>query len=350
MANSFVRHDICILVPKAGDEPVFFNLLRTFSKISWAALVSSLILICGIFRIFQEIENRNTRSILQEHHYTTTELFTMHYQSTFGDTVMKLPLKVPLQAILISWCLFTFLIASGFTAKLISSLVINRPLPDMNHFNQLVDSKLNVISTMATHEGLKKIYPTRSPVDIIINQTIPIRTDAEFERLIQTNKTGNAYVMRKYLAKYMINKHYNKRLERSYYHLMTNCLLSLPEVYLAEAGSPYIDYVNELLGLFHAHGFFVYWWEQAHIWHPVDRNSGGNGEGGDKKVDESEIKVVITLDHMKAAFCLWGIGISLAMTMFVSEVVRDRFTRFKNRNKVTILNELAAREYGCFYD
>lgn len=202
---------------------------------------------------------------------------------------------------------------------------------------------------MATHEGLNKIYPTRSPVDQIINKTIPIRTDAEFERLVQTNKSGNAYVMRKYLAKHMINKHYNKQLDRSHYHLMTNCLLSLPEVYLAEAGSPYIDYINELLGLFHAHGFFVYWWKQAPISHSADGDLGGNGEG-DKKVDESEIKVVITLDHMKAAFCLWGIGISLATTMFVSEVVRDRFTRFKNRNKVTILNELAAREYGCFYD
>lgn len=344
ISNSFIRHDICILVPKAGDEPVFFNLLRAFSKLSWAILVLSLVFICAIFRTIQEIQSRNINSKFAEYDYTICEVFTMHYQATFGDTVMKLPLRVPLQSVLISWCLFTFLIASGFTAKLISSLVINRPMPDINNFRELIDSNLKVISTTAIHDGLKNIYPTHTLIDKIINNVIPIQTDAEFERLIETNKSGNAYIMLQYLASHMINKHYNKFTDKSHYHLMKNCLLSLPEVYLASAGSPYIDYINELLGLFHAHGFFNYWW------HQVKTIYRGQKEDIQRKVNESEIKVVITLDHMKAAFCLWGIGILMACTILFGEFIQYKIKQFKNRNVVIILNKLAAKENGCFYD
>lgn len=305
---------------------------------------------CWLFRGIQEIETRNKYASLREYTYTMRVIYTMFFQSTFGDTVMKLPLKIPLQSILISWCLFAFLLASGFTAKLISSLVLNKQQPDVNNIHQLLKTNLKVISTESTLEGLKRIYPTYTMVDALINRTNSIQNDSDFERLLETNRSGNAYVMRKYLANYMIHKHYNTLLDRSYYHLMDECVLSLPEVYLAEKGSPYIDYINELLGLFHAHGFFVYWWKRSDIYDAVEQSLDGEDEGGNKDIDENHIKVVITLNHMKAAFCFWGIGILMATTSFVYECICYRYTTFKNRNKVTILNQKAAKSSNCLFD
>lgn len=298
-----------------------------------------------IVRGFQTIENRDCHT--REHSYTFTEICTMLFQSTFGDTILKLPMRVPLQTVIITWCLGTFLLASGFSAKLISSLVQSKRLPDINSMRQLIDSGMKVFAAHGTYEGLIRNLPRDAVLDEVIARIHPV-PEEDFEHLIGTNKSGNAYVTRKYFADYMVRKHYNQLADRSYYHLMDHCMLTLPEVYLAELNSPYMDYINDLLGRFHASGFFVFWWERSQLIHHFsDSQRGGSAEGGDKKIDESRIKVVITLDHMKAAFCMWALGIAVAMAVFVGEWVWSQYQRFKGR-QVIVLNAVAARECGCY--
>lgn len=351
VSSSFERYDICVLVPKRGDAPVFFNILRTFSRSSWLTFLLTVLVTVLIVRGFEITENRYIAGPIREHAYSMVEICTMVYQSTFGDTIMRMPTRVPLQTVIISWCVFTFLLASGFTAKVISSLVRNnRPLPDMNTVDALLDSRLRIYAARSTYEVLEQTQPRDTVLDRVTVRIHSIPNEKDFLRLIETEKYGNAYVLPKYLAKYMIHKHHNKLTDRSYYHLMDLCLLSLPEVYLAEIGSPYINYVNELLGRLQASGFHALWWKRSEFSHHLGgEEDAGDAEGDEEEIDESKIKVVITLDHMKAVFCLWALGIIIATLVFVIELVLFEFRAYKGR-QVLIINAVVAKECGCIKD
>lgn len=99
---------------------------------------------------------------------------------------------------------------------------------------------------------------------------------------------------------------------------MKECLLSFPRVYFMKFGSMYVDYVSELLRRFHETGFIVKWTSSSDFTNGLHGNIPMD-DSEDDDIDEANIKVVITTDHLQTSFYLLLIGLAAAMLAFFGE-------------------------------
>lgn len=359
--NSFERHDICILVPSSAAEPTLYNLLHTMTPLTWAIVIASVCLMIVTYKCVQSrqlswIEDEAGRERFE---YSWLDTISVHFQSFFGDSICTLPTSIPLRVLIWCWCLYSFLITTAFTAKLISSLVLPRHLDDIDTLQALSASPLNVIYPQYLNDTLWNFLADSDATLLadLRDQMRPVPHD-KFFGLLGTERTSNAYVVRNYMAKYIRKKHVDVSNGRSYYHLMHECLVYLPKVYLLEKGSAYVGHVNELLGRFNEMGFMVKWEEET--MHRYSLKAGGQAslvgdgdDGGDDdgpQVAEADIKVVITVAHLQTAFYLLAMGLLMAAVAFGGERWCARRERRRSLYRVVYFDRQLAREYGCCVD
>lgn len=371
MTNSFNRRDICVLVPNSDDDPVYFNLLLTFSGWSWVMLISSILLTPVVFLAVQETRHRFIAPAGSHNRRRIKDIFLMFYQSFFGDTIEQMPSSLVLRIIIISWSLYSLMMTTAFSGKLISSLVQPNRQPHIDSIDALIKENLTLYSTNSTMFGIRsevkhmqelpreikeackngsvsgqtchdyrvqiaKINSRISNLNETIHRLKFIKT-SDFLTFIgnNTNQTRYAYVMSRYIARKMIRKHFNKVKGRSNFHLMHECLLHLPLVYYVERGMPYLARINELLSLFRETGFSDYWERDSNtngtfsdlndLDESEEGEDGGSDEDSDEKVtdkakdDEEQTKIVITMEHLASAFWLWAFGVSASFVAFLVE-------------------------------
>lgn len=270
------------------------------------------------------------------------DIFTIFFQSFFGDTIVRMPKSTSLRIIVLTWCIFSFLMTTAFAAKLISSLVKPNPEPNIDTIDQLLNTNLTLYTTDATLVGIKtemekmdkEIHEYFNKTDLkhwaqIKKSALRWKTfdrikdrlnynDNDNDQLNQlmndTNATNNAFVVNKYLADYMVHKHFDKIKDRSHYHVMHECLFHLPMVYFVEKNSPYLARINELLSQFHEAGFMSYW----HRWSLLNDTLNNNYHSDE--VEDEPKKVVIKIEHLASAFAVWAVGVGLSLMVFFLEL------------------------------
>lgn len=372
-SNSFERHNICILVPSSAAEPTLFNLLYTMTPLTWTIVSVS---ICTAVVTYRWMLAAHRALIISPQArenlgaYSWPETMSVHFQSFFGDSICTLPRSWPLRLLIWCWCLYSFLITTAFTAKLISSLVLPRHLADIDTLRGLADSPLNVVYPQHLNATLWQFLSGDEDTSLLAGLRDQMRavpgSPERFHALMGAERTANAYVVHSYMAKYMRRKYVDAQTGRSAYHLMHECLVYLPKVYLLEKGSPYVGHVNELLGRFNEMGFMGQWEEETTHRFAVqagpqaagilladgDGGGGGDGAGGSDEDDlgqlaEEDIKVVITVSHLQTAFYLLALGLAMATLAFAGERWQVRRERLRTLYRVVYFDKRLAREYGC---
>lgn len=277
--------------------------------------------------------------------YTWVETFATHFQSFYGDSITKIPHTIPLRAMIVCWCIYSFLITSAFTAKLISSLVRPKHLDDINTIDELGNSNYKIIYPDYLNETLFTFLNTdRWSFGKLQDQMMGV-TAKDFYTLVNNNRTGNAYIMSNYMAEYMVSKHFDSANGRSYYHLMHECLVYLPKVYLVQQGSLFLGHFNDLLARFYEMGFIVHWDRETVLEYSAD----GVIQEDEQEVDESEIKVVIKMTHLQTAFYLLIIGLVISLTALAIELWYYKRSQLK-LSTVIYFDKDRARYYGCNVD
>lgn len=374
-SNSFERHNICILVPSAAAESTLFNLLHTMTPLTWTivccSVCTAILTYKGMLAAQQALatapSSRERRGA-----YSWPETISVHFQSFFGDSICSLPASWPMRLLIWCWCLYSFLITTAFTAKLISSLVLPRHLADIDTLQALAESPLNVVYPQHLNATLWQFLSGDADAGLLAglrDQMRPVAGSPErFHALMATERTANAYVLHSYMARYMRRKHVDVQSGRSAYHLMHECLVYLPKVYLLEKGSAYVGHVNELLGRFNEMGFMGQWEEETMHRFAMqagpqaagillgdgdgggDGGVGGDDEDGLGQIAEEDIKVVITVSHLQTAFYLLAMGLLMAAVAFVGEWWHARRERTRSLYRVVYFDKRLAREYGCRVD
>lgn len=359
-SSSFERHDICVLVPNGAPEPTLYNLMHTLTPFTWAICVTSITIMVFAYRLVQSLQirllaNANT----ERHNYTTANALSIHFQSFFGDSISSLPTSTALRTLIVCWCTFSFLITTAFTAKLISSLVLPRHVPDINTLNELSDSPLNVIYPDFLNRTLWQfIADDHSLFGALRDQMRPVTID-RYHALVVDERTRNAYVMRSYAAKYIKKKFFDPITLRAVYHVMAECLVYSPMVYPIEQGSAYKGRINELLARLHEMGFIVKWERDTVHRNTIDgkiaMSDGAADEGdGDAVVgggaDGEEPKVVISVAHLQSAFYLWALGLVLSGMALAGEFWWMERDRRKSLYRVVYFDKHLARRHGCNVD
>lgn len=342
VSNSFERHDICIIVPKAGTESILYNLIRTLSPWTWLLVVVSVLAMVAIFKWLQRLQQClvSAPAGREQTQHSWPEALSIHFQSFFGDSIIRLPNSLPIRCVIVCWCLYSFLICTAFTAKLISSLVLPKGLEDINRLDELGRSSLRIIYPEYLNTTLYRyLDDDRQMLGMLRDQMQPV-TKNQFIGLMAKERHKNAYVLKNNMAEYMVRKYVDvSNGGRPFYHRITACLVYMPKVYLLQLGSPYRRYLNEMLGRFWDMGLMVQWQRQSDFRQNIALNkvasksgmaaanaasstsiSGNGGIGSDDEViDVTKIQVVITLNHLQAAFYVWTLGLIISAVAFVIE-------------------------------
>lgn len=322
------RNDMCILVPKAGDEPIIYNLLRTLSKTTWLVTLISLLVMMMIYRWTQDIQMYIRSRQHSFYEYSWTEISTIIYQSFFGDSITRIPVSIPLRIIIIVWCVYSFLITNAFQAKLISSLVRPRALMDIDTIEQLGYSNLKIMYPKALANHIKE-YTDNHTMNLLKDQLVEVDSWSKLNASMNSKNRTAAFVLMRFHADWVEKRNFDKAAGRPTFKIMKECLLTMPRVYFLKLGSVYVEYVSELLRRFFEMGFIVKWARYSEF---ISGLHGNNHEEEDEEddVDEANIKVVITTEHLQTSFCLLFIGLIAASVAFVGEKI---YFRWKVRAK-----------------
>lgn len=350
---SFERNDICILVPNGAPEPTLYNLMYTLTPLTWAIIIASIFLMVTAYRWMQSLQTRLLG--IERHNYNTLITFSIHFQSFFGDSISSLPTSSSLRVLIVCWCVYSFLINTAFTAKLISSLVLPRHEADIDTLEDLGKSPLNIVHPDFVSKTLwQGLEDDKLLFDSLRDQMIPMSIDRLYA-LAKEDRESNAYVMANYAAKFLKKTNFDPTTSRSFYHIMQECLFYSPKVYPIEQGSAYLVRINELLGRFHEMGFIAKWErDTSHHRYTLDGKITMSDEEledeDDPLADGEEPKVVITVAHLQAAFYLLFFGLMLSSIAFAGEHLWMNRERKKSLYRVVYFDKELARKHGCNVD
>lgn len=341
VTNSFERLDICVIVPKTGTESILYNLMRTLSPLTWSIVIASLFFMVIAYQSMQKLQRFVMSDKQQERSvYSWPGTLSINFQSFFGDSITRLPTSFPMRWIVVCWCIYSFLICTAFTANLISSLVQPKNLPDFDTLEELGSSNLKIIYPNHLNASLYQFLKNdKRTFTMLQDQMMPVNR-SHFYRLISTDRRSNAYVMTSDMVDDMVNKNLDGATGMPFYHRMKEALVYLPKVYLLEYGSPYLAYVNEMLGRFNEMGFMVLWNMRSAIFR--------SGAEHDTE-DGLEIKVVLQMKHLQAAFYLWAVCLTISAIVFAVELWYFRRSQ-RQLNRVRYFDRNRALEYGCRVD
>lgn len=318
-------NDICILVPKAGHESIIWNLMRTLSKETWFVSLCSLVFMMVMYRSTQAIQKLIHHRNYPFYEYSWPEVSTIIYQSFFGDAIKRIPKSMPLRMLIIGWCVYSFLITNAFQAKLISSLVVARGLNDIETIEELDRSNFRILYPKALADHIKE-YTDNYTMNILRDQLVEVDSESKFRLLVANRNASTAFVMMRFQADLAEKRISDITTGKPFYQTMTECLLTFPRVYFLKLGSMYVDYVSELLRRFHETGFIVKWARYTDFVNALHGNVMVE-EIDARDIDEANIKVVITPEHLQTSFYLLLFGLAMASLAFLGEHVYFRRSR-----------------------
>lgn len=322
------RQDSRLLVPKAGEEPVIYNLFNTLSTATWIALIMMFVPVIGSFILLQNFQKfLQRKSNIPYHlrkHYSFKDAVVMIFQSFFGESLLEIPCLIHNKIFLTGWLVYSFLLTSSFSGKLISSLIFPKMEKDLDTLDDFF-SKTNY--TVIGPKPILTLYKSALSAEqgILIEKRYQIKEIPDLYQWFikienELNKEGPvfAFGLRPYLAKFSINYFYNRENERSYFHFMKEPLTPILSAYIFRPGSPYIEKFNELLLRMYVSGFVEYW-ENKYLYEGRIR---GYISGSDDERNQHEKNKVLAFEHFESILTIWSIGMIISILVFVTKVVQ----------------------------
>ena len=335
----FERNDFCIIAPKTKSIPVSHNILHIMSEFSLLNVILSLFCMATVYRLMQMVQKRLLSNMTQMATFEPSQInwieaLSKHYQSFFGDSITKVPTSQTLRNLFIGWCIFSFLITNIFTAKLISSLVIPRFPTDIDTLNELGASDIKLIYPDIYEDTLSAFFNRDQYTHRIFKGDLVVVPIKEIENMIANNK-NNAYIMPNYKISYTAKKYFDKNTGKSFYHPVKECLFHIPRIYIIEKGSPYLQYVNDILSRLNEMGFLVHWLDETDFLHSLEGDI--VEEESLEDIDDSQLQVVLKFEHLQISFYFLAIGLTLAALAFAMEwcwYCKDKIKNYISKLKI----------------
>lgn len=262
-------------------------------------------------------------------------LLLMICGSFLGKSIRRvIPPANSFRCSLASWFLFSFLIIITFKSQLKSTLVLPRPLKDIDTIDELVDSGLNIILKAQFAAEFEKYLGAES-IARIKDRMVLIPT-VDFDRQFWDNRTWvnrtYGHVVSNRQMPYALTKSFDPITKAPFYHVMRESILPFASVYLTEMGSPFLPRINELVGLFHQSGMTGQWMKEASFQDALDNRLNWSSGVDEREMQDSDSinQIVITMEHLQIAFYILAMGAVLSAVVFFVELAWDGYNRRKN--------------------
>ncbi|KAM8703472.1 hypothetical protein ACLKA7_008146 [Drosophila subpalustris] len=313
------RDDLCVIVPKARSEPLFWNIFRSFGGWVWLSILISVLL--AIIFCYTLIRDRSGS-------WVAFQLISCILSQTLWNT----PRNCPLRMFLIFWLYFGMLICNAFKGNLTSMLVYRESLPDINDLSDLATSPYKILIRPGQVKHIKQFLSNNHQFGGKIRQLMHEVPDQVFYNYLKQNDRSFAYLEKYHIAKFQVNARQHVLKGLPVFHLMSSCLVPYHAVYTVPYGSPYLGFFNQLLRSVYEFGFERYW---NRIMNTAFIKS-GTKVYHNRRSKNSDDPVVLKLEHFHAVFSLWAIGTGLSFLVFLWELLAHNWAKTKRKRQASM--------------
>lgn len=315
-SNAFDHVKFCVIVPRSGTQPTYFNIFHSLTPLMWILVVGSIIVVTIALAVVQYIRRTTGNELQNQTNYTILQFTAIALQTFFGDSIERLTLNLSVRWILLGWLIYSFFITNAFTATIISSLIKPNYLENINTIAELGASDLTILYPKPIAKNIKNGFDNKT-WNLIGDNLKEIESWEKFVDVLNRNKTQYAYVIADYYCLYIVNNNVDAKTGKSIFHMVPECLASHPKVYLIQRGSMYLGYINELLGRFHEFGMFRRWVAETKFESMLKGLK--IGYEADETTNYSLVKVVITMEYLQTPFYMLSFGLIISAITFCVE-------------------------------
>lgn len=309
---SHKRDDLCVIVPKAESETVFWNLFRSFGQWVWFLILLSFLLT----NFFSQLLVHGRRS----------GLMLNLIGSSLSQPLWHVPQRSSFRMFLVFWLYFGMLIGSAFKCNLTSMLVYRKSLPDINSLRELANSPYKILIRPHHIRYIQHFLSNGHEQEARIRQLMLQVPESELDKHFERNDRSFSYLEKYHIASFQVNARQHMYQGRPMFHLMDSCLVPFHAVYTVPYGSPYLGFLNRLIRDAYEYGFEHYW---DRIMNAAFIKSGTKVHHNRRSNNDDP--VVLKLEHFHAVFVLWAIGVALAGVAFCCELLAHNWAIIKRK-------------------
>jgi hypothetical protein len=300
--------EIRVLVPKSGIVSSLYLFLQPFSITVWFATIFVFMALgWGWYRLNQRYSKKKlTRTEIG------FQLTRMQITQGFNLASIIVPLRFK-RVFVIGFIFWSFVLSQAYQSVMIANLLEPFSYPEINTIQQLNMSGLDVIAPNFYYKFANSTYPIKlSKLKLSL---------AKYELALKHKFEPNtAYVMSNTDAYSVLYSEKNIENGRPIMHLMEEVLAYAPQNYLIHKRSPFKEEIDEIMGRIRASGIDQYWKTLAF----------GRAEIRYKRKLAQATEPTLKIEQIRYAFYVLFIGHSLAIVVFIFELIWARLQRFLN--------------------
>jgi hypothetical protein len=321
---SYLRETYVWFVPHAKPGPHWTSLVMIFETPVWCLVFTAYILGSFAIYILANVKHVTRREFNGYRKLVSCCFYTLH--TLLGLSVAVKPRSWPVRVSFLMWVLFSLEINTAYQSSLISFLTEPPPLPVIRTVDELLTS------------GLKYGTTNRSFNNFDTSE------DPQFQRILQKlefNDNFTALLDRmafhgdlavaggKAHTSFLRDTHYVLKGKRLFIAIKESISSNGIVMYLRK-GSPLLDRYNTIIFRVIEAGLVNKWWED--VTHKPSRNEDQDfddeedkdGDGDEDHYDSRKKLSVLSLSHLQGAFCLWVVGLGMALVVYVIEIMSGR--------------------------
>jgi hypothetical protein len=295
-------------VPRALQHPQWIAVARVFVLSAWLLLFFAVILSALLMRYLSE---NLPLTVPQDGTYRSTmSCLSISCSVMLGVSVPMLPLSNPLRVLFFFWVVFCMIINSIFQSHVISLLVEPGFQHQIDSFEELTESGLNVCIS----ERLQwYLYYT----DIDKRRIMSYNDTNSLMQMIFDDKNSAIFLSRSQMS-------FSFRSIQNKYHVLSENSLQFHSVMLVKKGWPFLKQTNTVIRRLVEGGI-----PNKIMSNIISSKSYGNRRVGvwNRVTKYSSLSA----EQLQAAFLLLGAGLGLSLVVFVAERVSQMSEHFRTR-------------------
>lgn len=262
--NNIGRDDMCAIVPMPKFMSPIHNLLHSLDKTVW------MLAFVVIFPFTFLLQCAAARTDFQQFQLLDA------VRGYFNQTLTQLPTTSVLRSIIIWWIVYCFIMTNIFQSCLTSTFTVKTLEKEINNIEQLIKSDYSIIAAVDYGKLISRYFdgmPLSGRGKLL--EKMRLVEWSEYNRMIDDNNTGYAYVNKYHLTTFYANAKTNERAP--IYRAIKECPVPFLACYIVPFGSPLLGRLNEIIGQLEQSGIFRYWERRVNadpMRAPIVRSSG----------------------------------------------------------------------------
>lgn len=305
---------VCLLTPKAGIIPPIITVLKSFQPEVWAMIIVTYIIVVTSFYCWNNFSLRYMKNEQRGGCILALEIFRIMIASPLTRKSQKYSEKI-----LFVFCwFFSVVILNAFQGSLVTFLNTPMHFPDINTFDELIDSGLPLRSSSYTFRELLLSDPTLSKLEKKLYFSKNVSAVENFQGRFAGFQRINVYNLKYFNdIRYVLNEKESRLL-----HTMKQCISSYFISYAIPKNSPYKSRIDEIISRVEQAGLLIKW---------NDDSAKYILEKYELITKEKKSTKVFSLTDLEVAFFVLICGLITSTFVLVIEIITGKRHFFNNR-------------------